>query len=79
MRKETEGQGVPVMGDCKRCLGRGYERIPAVEAFRIISEIAENISLATWDRSSKPFYDQLIGKLENEASWANAALSAVTT
>lgn len=78
MRKESERQGVPVMGDCKRCCGRGYERIPAVEAFRAISEITDSISLATWDRSGKPFYDQLIGKLEIEESWANAALNKVT-
>ena len=79
MRKETELQGVPVMGDCKRCCGRGYERIPAVEAFRAISAITDSISLATWDRSGKPFYDQLIGKLETEESWANAALNKVTS
>ena len=78
MKAESEKQGVPVMGDCKRCCGRGCERIPAVEAFRAICEITQTISLATWDRSGKPFYDQLIGKLEIEESWANAALNKVT-
>lgn len=78
MKAETEKQGVPVMGDCKRCCGRGFERIPAVESFRAICEITDSISLATWDRSGKPFYDQLIGKLEVEESWANAALNKVT-
>ncbi len=78
MKAETERRGVPVMGDCNRCGGRGFERIPAVEAFRAISEITQVISLATWDRSGKPFYDQLIGKLEIEESWANAALNKVT-
>lgn len=78
MKAETERQGVPVMGDCKRCCGRGYERIPAVEAFRAVCSITESISLATWDRSGKPFFDQLIGKLEIEESWANAALNRVT-
>lgn len=78
MKAETEKQGVPVMGDCKRCCGRGYERIPAVEAFRAVCDITDSISLATWDRSGKPFYDQLIGKLEIEESWANAALNKVT-
>lgn len=78
MKSETERQGVPVMGDCKRCCGRGYERIPAVEAFRAVCDITESISLATWDRSGKPFFDQLIGKLEIEESWANAALNKVT-
>uniref|UniRef100_UPI0030D11B31 antitermination protein Q n=1 Tax=Pantoea sp. Nvir TaxID=2576760 RepID=UPI0030D11B31 len=78
MRKESERQGVPVMGDCKRCCGRGHERIPAVEAFRAISEITDSTSLATWDRSGKPFYGQLISKLEIEESWANLALNKVT-
>lgn len=78
MKAETERQGVPVMGDCKRCCGRGYERIPAVEAFRALCDITESISPATWDRSGKPFFDQLIGKLEIEESWANAALNKVT-
>lgn len=78
MKAETERQGVPVMGDCKRCCGRGYERIPAVEAFRALCDITESISLATWDRSGKPFFDQLIGKLEIEESWANTALNKVT-
>lgn len=77
-RKLTEQQGVPVMSDCKRCCGRGYERIPAVEAFRSVAAITDAISLATWDRSGKPFYDQLIGKLETEELWANAALNKVT-
>lgn len=78
MKAETEKQGVPVMGDCKRCCGRGYERIPAVDAYRAISDLTDSISLATWDRSGKPFYDQLIAKLETEESWANAALNKVT-
>lgn len=78
MKAETEKQGMPVMGDCKRCCGRGYERIPAAEAYRAVSLITGSISLATWDRSGKPFYDQLIGKLETEESWANAALNKVT-
>lgn len=77
-RKLTEVQGLPVISDCKRCGSRGYERIPAVEAYRGICKETESISLPTWDRSVKPFYDQLIGKLEIEESWANAALNKVT-
>lgn len=34
MKVETEMLGVPVMSDCKRCCGKGYERIPAVDAYR---------------------------------------------
>lgn len=78
MRKESERQGVPVMGDCKQCSGRGFERIPSTAAYRAISSITDSISLATWEKSGKQFYETLIGKLETEESWANAALNKVT-
>ncbi|MDF7627698.1 antitermination protein [Erwiniaceae bacterium L1_55_4] len=78
MKAETETQGVPVMGDCKRCCGRGYERIPSTEAHKAVFEVTDSISLDTWKKSVKPFYDGLIGKLEIEESWANAALNKVT-
>lgn len=78
MRKETELQGVPVMGDCKRCCGRGYERIPSTQAHEAVCGITDAISLDTWKKSVKPFYEALIGKLEIEESWANAALNRVT-
>lgn len=78
MKAETERQGVPVMGDCKRCCGRGYERIPSTDAHNAVCEITDAISLDTWKKSGKHFYDQLIGKLDIEESWANAALNKVT-
>lgn len=78
LRKETQQQGVPVMGDCKQCGGRGFERIPSTDAYRAISNITGAISLATWEKSGKAFYEQLIGKLEIEESWANSALNKVT-
>ncbi|WP_264289132.1 antitermination protein [Duffyella gerundensis] len=77
-RKQTEAQGVPVMGDCKRCSGRGYERIPSTEAHRATCNVTEEISLDTWKKSVKPFYDSLITKLEIEEAWANCSLSKVT-
>lgn len=77
-RKLTEEQGVPVMGDCKRCCGRGYERIPSTDVHRTIEGITAAISLDTWKKSVKPFYDGLFGKIEMEESWANAALNQVT-
>lgn len=78
LRKETQQQGVPVMGDCKQCGGRGFERIPSTDAYRAISNITDTISLATWEKSGKAFYEQMIGKLEIEESWANSALNKVT-
>lgn len=79
MKAETEKQGVPVMGDCKRCCGRGFERIPSTEAHNALSHLTDAISLDTWKKSAKPFYDQLIGKLEIEESWANSSLNKVTS
>lgn len=78
LRKETQQQGVPVMGDCKQCGGRGFERTPSTDAYRAIACLTDAVSLATWEKSGKAFYEQLIGKLEIEESWANAALNHVT-
>lgn len=79
MNKElTDKQGVPVMADCKRCSGRGYERIPSTEAYAAISQITDSISLDTWKKSVKPFYDQLITKFDIEEAWAERQLKEIT-
>lgn len=78
MEAESKRQCLPVIGDCKRCSGRGFERIPSTDAHNAISDFTESISLDTWKKSVKPFYDSLIVKLEIEESWANAALNKVT-
>ncbi|WP_447842853.1 antitermination protein Q [Enterobacter cloacae] len=74
----TEQQGVPVLADCKRCSGRGYERIPSTEAYAAVCQITEAISLDTWKKSVKPFYDQLITKFDIEEAWADAQLKQIT-
>lgn len=76
--KLSKKQGVPVITDCERCSGRGFKRIPSTDAHNAVCEITDAISLDTWKKSGKPFYDQLIGKLDIEESWANAALNKVT-
>lgn len=77
-KEESERQGVPVSKPCKRCSGRGYERIPSTQAYRAIACIAESISLDTWKKSVKPFYDEMITQLDIEESWANTALRTTT-
>jgi hypothetical protein len=77
-KKETEKQGVPVRGTCKRCSGRGYERIPASRAFDAVQQVTDAISLATWEKTVKPFYDGLIRTLECEENHAEQALQSVT-
>lgn len=77
-KKMSEEQGVPVIGDCERCSGRGYERIPSTEAYKAICEITDTISLDTWKKSVKKFYDDLIAKFEVEESWAEQQLISVT-
>lgn len=74
----TEQQGVPVMADCKRCSGRGYEQIPSTEAYAAVCQITDVISLDTWKKSVKPFYDQLITKFDIEEAWADAQLKQIT-
>ncbi|MEG0867712.1 MAG: antitermination protein, partial [Hafnia sp.] len=74
----TEKQGVPVLADCKRCGGRGYERLPSTEAFAAICQITDALSLDTWKKSVKPFYDQLITKFDIEEAWAEKQLKQIT-
>lgn len=77
-KKETAKQGVPVRGICKRCSGRGYERIPASHAYAAVQQVTDAISSATWDKTVKPFYDGLIRILESEESHAELVLQRVT-
>lgn len=77
-RKQTELQGVPVYRDCKQCGGRGFEYTPSTVVYRAISEITDAISLDTWKKSGKQFYESLISRLGAEESWANASLNKVT-
>ncbi|AMJ70542.1 antitermination protein [Enterobacter cloacae] len=74
----TEQQGVPVLANCKRCSGRGFERIPSTEAYAALREITDAISLDTWKKSVKPFYDQLITRFDIEEAWADAQLKQIT-
>ncbi|MEL7694947.1 hypothetical protein AABB92_04635 [Pantoea brenneri] len=55
-----------------------YERIPSTDVHRTITDLTDAVSLDTWKKSVKPYYDGLIGKVEMEESWANAALNQVT-
>ncbi|HHG9580255.1 TPA: antitermination protein [Citrobacter freundii] len=75
---ETEKQGVPVMGNCKRCGGRGYERILSTEVHNAICKITDAITLDTWKKSVKPFFDELITKFDIEEAWAEAQLKQIT-
>lgn len=77
-KEKTKKQGVPVMDSCKRCSGRGYERIPSTEAHAAICVITDAISLDTWKKSVKPFFDQLITKFDIEESWAESQFKAIT-
>ncbi|TDV78117.1 antitermination protein [Enterobacter asburiae] len=77
-RALTEKQGVPVQANCKRCGGRGYERIPSTEAYATVCQITDAISLDSWKKSVKPFYDQLITKFDIEEAWADAQLKQIT-
>jgi DnaJ-class molecular chaperone len=76
-KDETERQGVPVRKTCKRCSGRGYERIPAAEAYRACSAISD-ITLDQWKRGIKTFYEDLIQECEREETKANDMLMKVT-
>ncbi|EOD4813853.1 antitermination protein Q [Serratia sp. IR-2025] len=78
-RKETERQGVPVKRSCKQCGGRGYERLPAAEAYRAITLTAPGITPTVWDKAIKPFYESLITELHKSEEEANRQLAKVTS
>lgn len=77
-KEKSAMQGIPVVDDCQRCGGRGYERVPSTEAYRAICTVTSDISLDTWKKSVKGFYDDLAVVLSIEEEDANRALQAVT-
>ena len=77
-KAETERQGIPVIASCKRCSGRGYERIPSTVAHNAICQLTDAITLDTWKKSVKPFFDQLITKFDIEEAWAESQLKQIT-
>lgn len=76
--KETKRQGVPVMGDCKQCGGSGFSRIPSTEVHAAVCGITDSISLDTWKKSVKAFYDDLSTELDIQESHADRMLKRAT-
>lgn len=76
-REETKRQGVPVKHHCKRCGSRGFERILSTDVHRAVCQVTDAITLGTWKKTVKPFYDGLSTKLEIEEEWANTAFKKV--
>lgn len=74
----TAKLGVPVLADCKRCGGKGYPRLPSTDAYEAVCLVTDTISLDTWKKTIKRFYDELITKFEMEESWAEEQLRRVT-
>ncbi|WP_407301863.1 antitermination protein [Raoultella planticola] len=77
-KDETEKQGRPVLSNCKRCGGRGYERILSTAVHSAICQITDSITLDTWKKSVKPFFDVLITKFDIEEAWAEEQLKQIT-
>lgn len=77
-QEETQKQRLPVISDCKRCGGVGYHRLPSTECYEAISQLTDAITLDTWKKSVKRFYDELITKFDIEEAWADSQLKKVT-
>lgn len=77
-RTKTELQGVPVYQNCKRCGGRGFERIPSAVVFRALCQVTSGISLDTWNKSVKQLLDFLIAELHREEAWADKQICRIT-
>ncbi|KAG1716959.1 hypothetical protein ID866_182 [Astraeus odoratus] len=61
----------------KMSLHLGVEDIPPSD-YELHRQITDAISLDTWKKSVKPFYDQLITKFDIEEAWADAQLKQIT-
>jgi hypothetical protein len=59
-------------------VGRGYERILSTAVHSAICQITDAITLDTWKKSVKPFFDVLITKFDIEEAWAEAQLKQIT-
>ncbi|EFP7371333.1 antitermination protein, partial [Shigella sonnei] len=77
-REESVKRGMPVIRDCQRCGGRGYERLPSTEAFNAICEVTNQITRASWEKTVKKFYDALVTRFDIEEAWAERQLKKVT-
>lgn len=77
-RIKTRLQGVPVYQHCKRCAGRGFERIPSTVVFRAICQVTDAISLDVWNKSVKQLLEFLTSELHREEAWAETNLFRVT-
>jgi len=77
-RMKTHLQGVPVYQRCKRCAGRGYERISSLVVFRAVCQVTQAISLDTWNKSVKLLLEFLVTELYKEESWAEKQFIHVT-
>ncbi|WP_039661557.1 MULTISPECIES: antitermination protein [Pantoea] len=77
-RVMTQFQGVPVYQPCKRCSGRGFERIPSSVVFRAMCQVTDAITLDTWNKSVKQLLEFLVAELHREEAWAEKQLLRIT-
>ncbi|MGC0885350.1 antitermination protein [Pantoea agglomerans] len=77
-RVMTRFQGVPVYQPCKRCSGRGFERIPSAVVFRAVCQVTQALTLDTWNKSVKQLLEFLVAELHREEAWAEKVLSRIT-
>jgi len=77
-RELTRFQGVPVYQSCRRCSGRGFERLPSTVVYRAVCKVSEAISADTWNKSVKRLLNFLVTVLHQEEAWAEEQLSRIT-
>jgi len=77
-RTLTRFQGVPVYQPCRRCSGRGVQRIPSTAVFKAVCQVTQALSADTWNKSIKQLLDFLITVLHQEEAWAEKQLSRIT-
>ncbi|MFT4271300.1 MAG: antitermination protein [Pantoea sp.] len=70
--------GCVVEKECERCSGVGFRRSPGSKAFKVVSMHLNDLHIRTWTRNWKPFFDELVSKLESEESHADSVFKSVT-
>lgn len=77
--EKSKRMGCIIEKECERCSGFGFRRSPGTKAFKVISHLIPDLHVRTWTRNWKPFFDQLVSKLEAEESHADNVFKIVTS
>lgn len=77
--EKSKQMGCVVEKECERCSGAGFRRSPGTKAYKVISMQLTDLHVRTWTRNWKPFFEELVAKLEAEESHADSVFKIITS